>query len=165
MLCHDSKNSSHCNDTKLEILQPVYHLSFVLRNNQCGQAILQFFCNAINIIDNDNYTLIKECFKMRDNTCAAEWRITENFLESPLPDCSSFNTDANFVTAKAPILECPDDFGIFCGSVCQPLCDEVSLFNDAATYASKVLNVIFHTICIIGGVITLFACCLRKRKM
>ena len=58
-------------------LQPVYHLSSVLRNNQCSEAVLEFFCNALNIIDNDNYTLIEECLKMRDSTCAAEWRITE----------------------------------------------------------------------------------------
>ena len=163
MLCNVSRN--YYNDTRLKILKPVYHLSFVVANNQCSQAILQFLCNWINIIDDENYNLIKECFKMRDDTCAAEWRIAENLFNFSLPDCSNFNSDGNFVTARAPVLKCPDDYGIFCGSICQPLCDKVSLFNDAATAASKVLNIIFHTICLIGGVVTLFVCCLRKRKM
>ena len=143
----------------------MYHFSAILGNNQCNDAVLYFYCNAINVIYNDKYTLINECFKVRDEKCAAEWRIAENFLNFSLPDCSSFDTDGNFVTARAPVLECPDDFGMFCGSICQPLCAELSLFNDAATIAYEVLNIILHTLSLIGGVITFLACCLRKRKM
>ena len=164
MLCNKSK----INETEyheLDILQPVHVLSVALGNDQCSEAVLQFFCNAINAIDTDNYTLINECSKVRDNECAAEWRIAENFFNASLPDCGSFDTDANFTTARAPVLECPDDFGVFCGSICQPLCDEISIFNDAATDAYEVLNIILHSMSLIGGVVTFLACCLRKRKM
>ena len=140
-------------------------LSVALGNDQCSEAVLQFFCNAINAIDTDNYTLINECSKVRDDECAAEWRIAENFLNASLPDCGSFDTGANFTTARAPVLGCPDDFGVFCGSICQPLCDEISIFNDATTDAYKVLNITFHIMSLIGGVVTLLACCLRRKKM
>jgi len=170
MLCNKNERCSDCNKTEtelheLEVLRPVHDLSLLLGNGQCSEAILQFFCNAINIVDNDNYTLIKECLRVRDNECATEWRIAEVFFNVSLPDCNSFDRDANFITTRAPTLSCPDDFGVFCGSLCQPLCAEFSLFNDAATVAYEVLNIILHTLSLIGGVVTFLACCLRKRKM
>ena len=170
MLCNESKICSDCNETEyheLDILQTVHDLSVALGNDQCSEAILQFFCKATNLIDVDNYTvtLIEGCSQVRDDECAAEWRIAENFFNVSLPDCSSFDTDTNFTTARAPVLGCPDDFGVFCGSICQPLCDEISIFNDAATAAYKILNITFHTMSLIGGVITFLACCLRKKKM
>ena len=147
------------------ILQPVHDLSLLLGNVQCSEAIVQFFCNAISEADNDSFILIKECLIVRDNKCAAEWRIAENFFDVPLPSCNSFNESANFTIARAPVLSCPEDFGIFCGSLCQPLCAEISLFNDVATAAYEVLNIILHTMSVIAGVITLIACCVHRRKM
>ena len=168
-ICNESELCSDYNETdeyhELEVLQPVYALSTVLVNSQCGDAILQFFSAAINETNNDNYTLITDCLRIRDDVCAAEWRVAEIFFNVSLPDCSSFDEDANFVTARAPTLSCPDDFGVFCGSLCQPLCDEISIFNDTATTVYEVLNIIFHTMSLIAGIVTLLACCLRKWKM
>ena len=166
MFCNKSRLCSDCNKTELselEILRPVHDLSIVLGNSRCNKAVQEFFCDAVTTID--NFTLIKQCLHVRDDECAAEWRIAEDFFNFSLPDCSSFDKDGNFTTKRAPILSCPDDFGIFCGSLCQPLCAELSLFNDPATVAYRVLNIICHTISVIGGVITILACCLRKRKM
>ena len=126
---------------------------------------MQFFSTAINETNSDNYTLITDCLRVRDDICAAEWRVAEIFFNASLLDCSSFDDDANFVTAKAPTLSCPNDFGIFCGSLCQPLCGEISIFNDTATTVYEVLSVIFHTMSLIAGVVTLFACYLHKQKM
>ena len=147
------------------ILQPVHDLSLLLGNVQCSEAIAQFFCNAISEADSDSVILINECLIVRDNKCAAEWRIAENFFDVPLPSCDSFNESANFTVARAPVLSCPEDFGIFCGSLCQPLCAEISLFNDVATVAYEVLNIILHTMSVIAGVITLIACCVHRKKM
>ena len=168
-LCNESELCSDYNETdeyhELEVLQPVYALSTVIGNSQCGETLLQFFSIAINETNKDNYTLIRDCLRIRDDICAAEWRVAEIFFNASLPDCSSFDEDANFVMARAPTLSCPDDFGVFCGSLCQPLCDEISIFNDTATTVYEVLNIIFHSLSLIAGVVTLLACCLRKWKM
>lgn len=146
-------------------MQPVYDLSLALGNDQCSGAVLQFFCNAIDAVENDSHSLVKECLEVRDDKCAAEWRVAENFFEVPLPSCDSFNGSANFIPERAPVLSCPHDFGIFCGSLCQPLCAEISLFDDAATVIYEVLNIILHTMSVIAGVVTILACCIRKTKM
>ena len=162
-LCSDYNETDECHE--LEILQPVYAISMELGNSQCGEEILQFFFTAINETNSDNYTLITECLRIRDDICAAEWRIVEIFFNVSLPNCSSFDDNANFVTARAPTLSCPDDFGVFCGSLCQPLCGEFSKFNSTATSVYELLNIIFYTLSLFAGIVTLFACCIRKRKM
>ena len=167
-LCNETELCSNYNKTKdhkLEILQPVYGFSFVTENSQCGEAILQFFFTAINEVNGDNYTLITDCLRIRDDICAAEWRVVEVFFNVSLPDCSSFDKHSNFVTARAPVLSCPDDFEVFCGSLCQPVCDEISIFNDTATTVYEVLNIILHTLSLIAGIVTLLACCIYKKKM
>ena len=173
MFCNESGLCSDCNGTEYQllqvtldqILQPVHGLSHLLGNDQCSEALIQFFCNAINVFDSDDFNLIKECLTLRDNKCAAEWRFVENFFDVLLPSCDSFNRSVNFTLARAPILNCPENFGVFCGSLCLPLCAEISLFNDAATVAYKVLNIILHAMSIIAGVVTLIICCVHKRKM
>lgn len=168
MICNNSGLCSNYNETEyheLEILRPVYSLSVVLENGQCGEAVLQFFYNAINATNNNNYTLIRDCLKIRDDICAAEWRIAEIFFNASLPDCNSFDEDANFITGRAPTLSCPDDFGVFCGSLCQPLCDEISIFNDTVTVVYEILNIILHTLSLIGGVVTFIVCCVHRKKM
>ena len=169
MFCNGHKSCSNCNDTKYQelldqILKPVHDLSHLLGNDQCSEAIVQFFCNGINESDNINDSF-KECLIVRDDKCAAEWRIIENFFNATLISCDSFNGSTDFIFARAPILSCPEDFGIFCGSLCQPLCAEISLFNNAATIAYEVLNIILHTMSVIAGVITLVICFVYKRKM
>ena len=143
-------------------LQTVYNLSVVLENGQCGNTISQFYCNAI---DDDTHDLITECLEVRDDTCAAEWRMVESFFDLTLPSCDGFYGVNNFTSEKAQALNCPVDFGIFCGSLCQPLCAEFSLFSDAATVAYKVLKIMFHVMAIIAGVVTILACCVHRKKM
>ena len=160
---------SFCNESnpadgylQLLTLQAVYELSVVLENGQCSDAISQFYCNAI---DDDSHDLITECLEVRDDTCAAEWRMVESFIDLTLPSCDGFYGANNFTSEKAPALSCPADFGVFCGSLCQPLCAEFSLFSDAATVAYKVLNIMFHVVAIIAGVVTILACCVHRTKM
>ena len=75
----------------------MYGLSVATGNDQCGEAVPQFFCNAVGAVGNDSY---KECLQVRDDKCAAEWRIAENFLDVPLPSCDSFNGSSNFIIEK-----------------------------------------------------------------
>ena len=165
VFCNGSELCSDCNvETEFldQVLLPVYGLSVATGDDQCGEAVSQFFCNVVGAVGNDSY---KECLQVRDDKCAAEWRIAENFLDVPLPSCDSFKESANLTIERAPILSCPDDFGIFCGSLCQPLCADISLFDDTATIAYIVLNIVLHTASIITGVVTILACFVRRTKM
>lgn len=153
------------------ILQSVYYLSVVLENSQCTTDLLNFVCSVVeleinNTCNTDN-DLAERCFEVRDDKCSVEWRIAEVFLNISLPDCESFNENVDFVTSRAPALDCPDNFGMYCGSLCQPLCAEFSLsfFNAATTTANKAIHIILYFISIIGGVITLIACYFHREKM
>jgi len=110
-------------------------------------------------------SLDEECLEVRDNKCAAEWRLVETFFNITLLDCNSLNDTGDISLSRAPTQSCPDDFGVLCGSICQPLCAEISLFNDAATTAYEVLNIIFHSISVVSGFVTLFACVYDRKKM
>ena len=171
LLCNGTEICLDCIDPtagylRLLILQSVYELSVALENDKCSDAISKFYCNALNTVNNDaSHDLITECLEVRDDTCAAEWRMVESFLDFTLPSCNNFYGSENFTSEKAPALNCPPDFGVFCGSLCQPLCDEFSLFSEAATVAYKVLNIMFDVMAIIAGVITILACCMHKEKM
>ena len=162
--------SCNCSENvpqQLHHLRIVDGLCSITGNSQCSDAILSLFCNAITS-SNDNDTgpiLTADCIKARDNECAAEWRIAEIFLNLSLIDCNSFNDNDNITSSQAPTLQCPDDFAVFCGSICQPLCSQISLFNDAVTTANKILSIMLHGMSILCGIITLVACFCRREKM
>ena len=169
LLCDKNELCFECNETdyeELQILQPVYDLSLLFGNTQCSEGVSQLFCNAaIDSIENDSYILTEQCLEVRDDKCAAEWRIVENIFGVPLPSCNSFNGSANFSSEKAPSLNCPDDFGTFCGSLCQPLCADISLYSNAASTAYTVLNIILHIVSTLAGVITIITCCIQRATM
>ncbi|XP_065911465.1 uncharacterized protein [Dysidea avara] len=166
-VCITSGCSNDCiNNTSpvFHLLQPVYDLSLFTANSQCSEAVVSLFFNAIND-DMVNISLDTECIQVRDSSCASEWRITETLFNLTLLDCDSLNATEHISLAKAPILPCPDGYGVLCGSICQPLCAEVSSFSEAATTAYRVLNIIFHGIAIISGIITFVACIYHRKKM
>ena len=148
------------------VLQYVYYLSVLLENSHCTSDLLHFTCSVVELeinnafIINDN--LMEKCIEVRDDECSVEWRIAESFINVPLPECESLNE-----TSSAPLLDCPDNFGIFCGSLCQPLCAEfsLSLLNDATTIANRAVHIILYLISIVGGLTTLLACYFHRDKM
>lgn len=162
-----------CNDSdgvpqQIYLLKLVDSFCSITGNRQCSDAIQSLSCAAITSYDdgiNAALTLTTACTRARDNECAAEWRMVESFLNISLIDCKSFNDSGNITLSRAPNLQCPDDFGTFCGSVCQPLCAEMSLFNDAATTTNRILSIIFHSTSVISGIITLFVCFIHRDKM
>ena len=112
-----------------------------------------------------NISLDTECIQVRDRGCAAEWRIIETLFNLTLLDCNSLNDTERVSLAKAPILPCPDGYGVLCGSICQPLCAEISSFSEEATLAYRILNIIFHSIAIVSGMAVFIACICRRKKM
>ena len=149
------------------LFQSVYDVSFITGNGLCSKVILSLFCNAEALYDGCNVTisLDEECVKVRDNECAAEWRIVEILFNLTLLDCNSLNETGNISLSRAPTQTCPDDFGVLCGSICQPLCAEFSLYNDAATTAYAVLNALFQCTSILTGLITIVASIYDRKKM
>ena len=140
----------------------------MLRNKQCNNTALPFFCDAMFLLcgdDNSTVDLREECIKVRDDDCPIEWRVLENILDATLLSCESYTTRRNITLAKAPPLTCPSQFDVFCGSVCLPVCEKYSQVSYDATIASNVLIIMFIIIGILGGCITLMACFFNRDKM
>ena len=85
-----------------------------MSNSRCNTSALPFFCDATYLLCGDEsfMTNISEvCVQVRDDYCAVEWRVLENFLNIPIPDCDSYSGNLTFT--KAPPLDCPDQFDTF----------------------------------------------------
>jgi len=154
-----------CNISEVIALYSVYNVGARLKTKQCTEDGLNFFCNAISFLCDDqleDYTpsLSEECVQTRDDNCVAEWRIVENLFNLSLPECSSFNDNINLTVSNASILSCPDDFSVFCG-LCFPLCQ--SPLPRGVRTAYTAVTVVLFIISIVGGVIALIAS-IRKRK-
>ena len=158
------------NSTIILDLYSIYNLSFTLNNaSQCGSDALSFFCNATLLVCNDNSYLVdltEECKEVRDNKCASEWRIVENFLNKSIPGCTSFSKDANLTFTSAPRLPCTNQFDHFCGSTCAPVCGEYSFrTEDTSTSYIRFMLATCGAIGLIGGIITLIACYYKREKV
>lgn len=162
-----------CLRSSQSLVQAIHAINLVLNNEQCSNAAVPFFCNATFLLCGDdsfdvssfNMDLKKECLQVRDNDCTIEWRILENIFNVPIPSCESFAVNKNLTFSKAPALTCPDQFNVFCDSVCLPSCEDFSQYSDDATLASYVLVFVFQLIGLISGVITLIACLFNRKKM
>jgi len=131
---------------------------------------LPFFCNATLFLCsedelNKSLDLTSMCLKVRDSDCALEWREVETILNTPIPDCASFDVNGNLTFSKAPLPNCSDQFGIFCDSICLPLCGEYDPFNKGSTKFYDILTSILGIIGLIGGVVTLIACYYNRHKL
>jgi len=157
-----------CLNLSQSLIQSVLAVNTALNNDQCNSLAVPFFCNAtLSLCGDDSYTMdiSEECVQVRDNDCAIEWRVLENFFDASIPDCGSFYEDGNLSFSKAPLLNCSDQFDVFCGSMCLPLCSEFSQLSHNAAVTSNVLTILFETIGLIGGAITLIACVLNRKTM
>ena len=107
----------------------------------------------------------EECEQVRDNDCPIEWRVLENFFGVPIPSCESFSENGTLTFSEAPPLNCSDQFDVFCGSLCLPLCSEFSQISHNAAVTANALTILFEVIGLIGGVITLIACFFNRKTM
>ena len=149
-------------------LNHVYSLGAILQNDRCVEDGVDFFCDVIDFLcdgsTNSSLSLSEECVQIRDNQCAGEWRVVENFLNLSLPDCSSFDEGANLTVSITPQLPCPDDFGVFCG-LCLPICGRTFAYSDSVVTAYNVWQIITLIIGLTGGVITLIASIVKHTTM
>ena len=157
-----------CLNQSQSLVQSVLAINTALNNDQCNSSAVPFFCNATySLCGDDTYMMdiSVECVQVRDNDCAIEWRVLENFLGVPIPDCGSFSEDGNLSFTKAPPLNCSDQFDVFCDSMCLPVCSEFSQISHDAAVTSNALTILFEVIGLIGGVITLIACVFNRKTM
>ena len=101
------------------------------------------------------------CVNVRDRDCALEWRLVETFLNTPVPDCTSFEMDANLTFSKSPLPSCPDQFDIFCDSICLPVCGEYASYRRGG----NIFISIWGSIGFIGGTVTLIVCYFNRHKL
>ena len=157
-----------CLSQSQSLVQSMLSINTALNNDQCNSSTVPFFCNATySLCGDDTYMIdiFEECVQVRDNDCAIEWRVLENFFDVPIPDCGSFSGDGNLSFAKAPPLNCSDQFDVFCDSMCLPVCSEFSQTSHDAAVTSNALTILFEVIGIISGIITLIACVFNRKTM
>ena len=157
-------------NSSLTGLNIVYNQAELLRHTQCMESVQSFYCSVANASCSDNNNDVtasssnyRQCVEVRDLSCSAEWRITINVFNVSLPDCGTFTDHNN--SSTIPELICPDHYGTFCDSLCLPQCSQVSRFDDRFTSALKVCTISFFTFAIMGGVVSLIACFLTRKKM
>ena len=167
--CNITNITEDCiNSSAIKGLHTVYALG--LDVDHCTVDALPFFCDATLHLcgENDLFNLTNTCLTVRDNDCALEWRIAETFLNTPVPDCLSFEMDRNLTFTKAPLPnKCPDEFAIFCDSICLPVCGKYVPYNRKYSNSNiyHIIVSIWGTIGLIGGVITLIGCYYNRHKL
>ena len=158
-----------CLGRSLSLIQAIQAINVALNNEECSTVAVPFFCDAMfSLCSNDSYVidLEEECVQVRDDNCTIEWRLLENVFDVSLPSCGSFSTNGSLTFDKAPPLDtCPDQFNVYCDSVCLPSCKDFSQFSHDATVAAFALTIVFQLVGIISGVITLIGCLFNRKKM
>ena len=162
-------SDSDCNNSDaMFALESLYAVRLLDLSTRCYSDSLSFFCDtAIALCYNDNELLPSsdECIEVRDNNCSSEWRSTESLLNVTLLDCDSFDDVTNLTFSEAPFRSCPDQFGIFCGSLCLPLCNELPLYSDGVIIGYRVCFIILYIVNLLGFLITLAMGYYRRAKM
>ena len=167
----DESTYNMCLTNSFTSLRWIVTINSVLRNKQCNNSAVPFFCNAANFLCGDGHNtnitvdLMEECVTVRDNDCPIEWRALENVLDVLIPSCESYTTNRNITFGETPPLNCPDQFDEFCGLLCLPVCEEYYQVSRDAALASDVVIITVMIISLIGGLITLAACIFNREKM
>ncbi|XP_065891156.1 uncharacterized protein [Dysidea avara] len=126
-------------------------------NQACLDSINDFFCNASYRpcdIKSVFVPSVEEC-KGLENVCTDEWDQIQR-VSPVLVNC----------TLYAPRnLTCPDQFGIFCGGVCLPLCSKFSQNTTAMTALVIASFGITSFFLIISGIVVFVVAALKHKSM
>ena len=153
------------NSSAITSLHTVYALGSVIEQS-CTEDALPFFCNATLFLcsESESHDLTSMCLNVRDRDCALEWRLVETVLNTSVPDCTSFEMNSNLTFTKSPLPSCPDQFDIFCDSICLPVCGEYAPFTVGGNFYYIFLS-IWGGVGIIGGIVTLIKCYFNRQKL
>ena len=147
-------------------------LSSRLTSPECRSSFLSLLCanfympceptdpNAI-----ETQPTARECQDVRDNKCFAEWKLLElSVYARYLPNCSSFD-DSDETTEMRPKVVCNEQFGLYCDSLCLPLCEEFSQNSDGLTLLQDILFIFAGLSSLIGGTIVIIISIYRRSSM
>lgn len=163
---------TNCNDIEISAvtaLGSVYNLGIESDDSSCGKNGISFFCNAVTALcgNGSGLSMLNEqCVQIRDNDCAAEWRITGNLLLNvSVLDCDSFDDGTNLTFSPAPTQTCPKDYGVFCNTLCLPLCGEVTLFSNTVNQFTFYWTGLVNSISAIGKIVCFVAFYFKRKTM
>ena len=164
-----SQNPCLIRSFSLILLQSLQAFNSLLHNDQCLNSAIPFYCNATQVLCDDNNTFIlglqEQCIQVRDNDCAVEWRAYEIFHNTLLLDCTSFAKDGNVTFSKAPALVCPKEFDLYCDSFCLASCEDFYQLSKNTISATNVVVAIVTFLGLLGGAFNLVVCILNRGKM
>ncbi|XP_065891161.1 uncharacterized protein [Dysidea avara] len=143
-------NDSNATESNLSSI-----FSIASGNQVCLDSVADFFCNAsYRPCDMESVFVPseEECVEL-ENVCTDEWDEIQR-MSPVLANCTLYRS-----------LTCPDQFGIFCGDVCLPLCSEFS--QNTATLTTLVIASFGITsfFLIISGIIVFVVAALKRKSM
>ena len=147
-------------------------LSSRLTSSECKDKFLSFVCAHFNTpCDLNDPSAIavqptaRECKEIRDEICFAEWRLLElSPYSDRLPNCSNYDDSDDDMDSR-PDLVCNDQFGLFCDSLCLPLCKEFSQNSEGLTLLQDILFIFAAVSSLIGGTVVIVIAIYRRNSM
>ena len=164
---------SNCNDIEISAvmaLGSIYNLGIASDDSSCDKDGISFFCNAITALcgnGSGSSMLNEQCIQVRDYDCTVEWRITKNLLLNvSVPDCDSFDNGTNLTfSAVAPTQTCPNDYDVFCNTLCLPVCGDISPFSDTINHFTFFWSGMVNLISGIGKLVDIVAFYFKRKTM
>ena len=147
-------------------------LSSRLTSPECRNSFLSFLCASLIMpcdpTDPDAMAVqptALECQDIRDNECFAQWKLLElSRYASFLPNCSELH-GSDESTDMRPKVVCNEQFGLYCDSLCLPLCEEFSQNSDGLTLLQDILFIFAGLSSLIGGTIVIIISIYRRSSM
>ena len=142
--------------------------NLTLSNDQCVlNSAIPFLCNVTQVMCGVNNTfegdLHEQCLQVHDYNCTDNCTDYDAFLNTTLPDCACFAMEGNPSCLNA--LVCPEGFNVYCDGFCLPSCREFSQHSAGAITAAKAVKITFITLGLLGGIINLIMCILKRERM
>lgn len=147
-------------------------LSSRLTSSECRNRFLSFLCaHFVRPCDIDDPSAMaiqptaQECKEIRDDVCSAEWKLLElSLFNNLIPNCSDF-IGSDDTTDIRPNVVCNEQFGLYCDSLCLPLCKEFSQNSDGLTLLQDILFIFAGLSSLIGGTIVIIISIYRRNSM
>lgn len=147
-------------------------LSSRLTTSECRQQFLSFLCgHFLKPCDAKSPDAIaiqptaSECKRIRDDVCFVEWRLLElSEYANHLPNCSVFNDTDESIDERLNIV-CNNQFGLYCDSLCLPLCKEFSQNSEGITLLQDILFIFAAISSLLGGTFVIIIAIYRRNSM
>ena len=161
-------------DSKLTLLNNLYVeqrnliaiLNISISTKNCTNNPMFYYCTEVNMcneinnlhIESQNLFLsaAQDCNKLKDGMCEDRW----NETSSNLSNCSTYYIQ----NESSPV--CPDQFGVFCNTLCLPLCNEFSQNENSVTYAiDSLIKLNFFIANLISCLVIVVSILMKRKKI